>query len=160
MPTRPTPAGPYTVATYHPETSLGRLIAEVSGRLLAALDGEMTGLGITGAQWVILMRIAGGRGSTAAELCRFSRYDTGSMTRMLDRLEEKGLIRRVRSATDRRRILLELTPAGRRLHPRLPAVAVKVLNAHLRGFTDEEVALFTSFLQRMLANADQPLPAP
>lgn len=159
MPRRAQDQGPYTPATYNPETSLGRLMAEVSGRLLAALDDEMTGHGITGAQWVILMRIAGGRGSTAAELCRFSRYDTGSMTRMLDRLEEKGLIRRVRSATDRRRVLLELTPAGRRLHPQLPAVAVKVLNAHLRGFSEEEVALFTSFLQRMLANSAQPAAA-
>lgn len=154
MPPRAPAQGPYTLATYNPETSLGRLMAEVSGRLLAALDDEMTGHGITGAQWVILMRIAGGRGSTAAELCRFSRYDTGSMTRMLDRLEEKGLIRRVRSATDRRRVLLELTPAGRRLHPQLPSVAVKVLNTHLRGFSAEEVAQFTGYLQRMLANAD------
>ncbi len=151
--------GPYTLATYNPETSLGRLVAEVSGRLLAALDDEMTELGITGAQWVILMRIADGRGSTAAELCRHSRYDTGSMTRMLDRLEEKGLIRRVRSASDRRRVHLELTPAGRLLHPQLPPVAVKVLNAHLRGFSQEEVALLTVLLQRMLANADLPATA-
>lgn len=152
----------YTAENYQPEDSLGRLIADVSGRLLAAFDVEMTGLGITGAQWVILMRIANGCGSTAAELCRFSRYDTGSMTRMLDRLEEKGLVRRVRSHKDRRVIHLELTEAGRDLYPLLPPVAIKVLNAHLKGFTRDELDLLKSFLNRMRANSQQadPVPSP
>ena len=45
----------YTSENYNPEESIGRLIADVSGRLLVAFDDEMTGMGITGAQWVILM---------------------------------------------------------------------------------------------------------
>src|SRR5664279_3456883 len=143
----------YTAENYKPEDSIGRLIADVSGRLLAAFDDEMTDLGITGAQWVILMRIANGCGSTAAELCRFSRYDTGSMTRMLDRLEEKGLIRRLRSSTDRRVIHLELTDQGQELYTLLPPVAIKVLNAHLKGFTRAELELFKSFLGRMQVNS-------
>jgi DNA-binding MarR family transcriptional regulator len=148
----------YTAENYNPEDSIGRLIADVSGRLLAAFDNEMTGMGITGAQWVILMRIANGCGSTAAELCRFSRYDTGSMTRMLDRLEEKGLIRRARSDKDRRIMCLELTEAGRDLYALLPPVAIKVLNAHLRGFTPNELDLFKGFLNRMRTNSEQPPP--
>ena len=36
----------YTSENYNPEDSIGRLIADVSGRLLAAFDGEMTGMGI------------------------------------------------------------------------------------------------------------------
>ena len=144
----------YTSENYNPEESIGRLIADVSGRLLAAFDDEMTGMGITGAQWVILMRIANGCGSTAAELCRFSRYDTGSMTRMLDRLEEKGLIRRARSDKDRRVMCLELTEAGRELYPLMPPVAIKVLNTHLRGFTRDELEQFKGFLNRMRANSE------
>ena len=156
MSTEPRGAEPlYTSENYNPEDSIGRLVADVSGRLLTAVDEEMTGLGITGAQWVILMRIATGCGSTAAELCRFSRYDTGSMTRMLDRLQEKGLIRRVRSDKDRRVVRLELTKAGRDLYTLLPPVAIKVLNTHLRGFTRDELDQFKDFLNRMRANSDQ-----
>ena len=147
----------YTPENYNPEDSIGRLISDVSGRLLTAFDDEMTGMGITGAQWVILMRIATGCGSTAAELCRFSRYDTGSMTRMLDRLEEKGLIRRVRSDKDRRVVCLELTEQGRELYPLMPPVAIKVLNAHLRGFSRAELDQLKAFLQRMRANSEQSL---
>ncbi len=148
----------YTPENYQPEESLGRLIADVSRRILAGFDEEMAsqGMGITGAQWVILMRIARGCASTAAELCRFGHCDTGSMTRMLDRLEEKGLIRRVPSSKDRRITLLDLTEAGRALLPHLPPVAIKVLNAHLKGFSREELDQLKGFLNRIRANSGLP----
>jgi len=157
MTTDPTAAEPlYTPENYSPEESLGRLIADASRRILAGFDDEMAsqGMGITGAQWVILMRIARGCASTAAELCRFGHCDTGSMTRMLDRLEEKGLIRRVPSSKDRRVTHLELTDAGQELLPHLPPVAIKVLNAHLKGFTREELEQLKGFLNRIRANSD------
>lgn len=146
----------YTPENYNPEDSIGRLIAEASRQILAALDEELLhrGTGITGAQWAILMRISRGCASTAAELCRYSRYDTGSMTRMLDRLEEKGLIRRERSSKDRRVTMLELTDAGRDLLPQLPPVAIKVLNAHLRGFSRAELDQLKDFLNRIRTNGE------
>lgn len=157
MPPEPEAAEPlYTAETYNPEDSLGRLLAEASRRILAAFDVETSrqGMGITGPQWVILMRIGRGCASTAAELCRFGQYDTGSMTRMIDRLEEKGLIRRVPSSRDRRITHLELTEAGRELLPHLPPVAVRVLNAHLQGFTRAEAEQLKGFLLRILANSE------
>ncbi|WP_026853002.1 MarR family winged helix-turn-helix transcriptional regulator [Geothrix fermentans] len=148
----------YTPENYNPEDSLGRLIADVSRSILAGFDEELAtqGMGITGAQWVILMRIARGCATTAAELCRFGHCDTGSMTRMLDRLEEKGLIRRVPSSRDRRITRLELTEAGQELLPHLPPVAVKVLNAHLKGFSRTELDQLKGFLNRIRANSGLP----
>lgn len=148
----------YTPENYNPEDSLGRLIADVSRRILAGFDEELAGQGmsITGAQWVILMRIARGCASTAAELCRFGHCDTGSMTRMLDRLEEKNLIRRVPSSKDRRVTHLELTKAGHDLLPHLPPVAIKVLNEHLEGFTRAELDQLKGFLNRIRANSGLP----
>ncbi|WP_243382689.1 MarR family winged helix-turn-helix transcriptional regulator [Geothrix alkalitolerans] len=159
MPVEPEKTEPlYTPENYQPEESLGRLIADVSRRILAGFDEEMAsqGMGITGAQWVILMRIARGCASTAAELCRFGHCNTGSMTRMLDRLEEKGLIRRVPSSKDRRITLLELTEAGHDLLPHLPPVAIKVLNAHLKGFSRDELDQLKGFLNRIRANSELP----
>lgn len=146
----------YTLANYQPEDSIGRLLAEASRQILAALDEELLrqGTGITGAQWAILMRISRGCANTAADLCRLGRYDTGSMTRMLDRLEEKGLISRSRSRKDRRVTLLELTEAGRNLLPQLPPVAIKVLNAHLKGFSRNEADQLKDFLKRIRANGE------
>ncbi len=91
--------------------------------------------------------------STAGELARNMSYDPGAMTRLLDRLENKGLLRRVPSASYRRSLVLELTTAGSDLRPKILAAIMKVNNNLLRGFSREEVTVLESFLRRMLDNA-------
>jgi DNA-binding MarR family transcriptional regulator len=145
----------YSVENYSIEESVGYLLAQVRGRLNSAIDAEMADHDVTSAQWGVLLMIGNQRGETAAELCRNIGCDTGSMTRMLDRLEQKGLVRRLRSNDDRRVVKIDLTQSGRALYRKLPPVAVKVLNHHLRGFTREELAALKGFLRRMLANADR-----
>jgi DNA-binding MarR family transcriptional regulator len=142
----------YTPETYTPAGNIGRLVVDAASMLTRAIDRRARELGLTGPQWVMLMRIANGMGHTAAELCRTIGYDSGSMTRMLDRLVDQGLIRRDRSDEDRRVVRLSLTAAGEALHPRLSPVAIEVLNDHLAGFTAADVACLTGLLQRLLAN--------
>jgi DNA-binding MarR family transcriptional regulator len=74
------------------------------------------------------------------------------MTRMLDRLERRGLVRRVAHPNDRRASKLELTAEGKAVYPKLQAAGMKVLNRFLRGFTREEARQLESLLQRMLEN--------
>ena len=145
----------YSVETWTMDESLGYLLHQVRGRLVAAIDAELEPLDITWAQWGTLLKIANGRAETATELCRTMAGDTGSMTRMLDRLEQKGLIQRDRSSEDRRIVQLSLTKAGQKLYPKLPPIAVKVLNQQLKGFSRDELETMKGFLRRMLANADR-----
>ena len=85
--------------------------------LLSGLDARTGAFGITGMQFAALKHLGEGAASSAADLCRFMQYDTGAMTRILDRLEAKGLVRRERSREDRRTVVLRLTPgAVRRPH--------------------------------------------
>ena len=79
-----------------------------------------------------------GEATTVAELARQSQMDAGAMTRLLDRLETKGLLRRVRATEDRRVVQLELTPEGQQLASEVPAVLAEVMNAHLAGFSKTE----------------------
>jgi DNA-binding MarR family transcriptional regulator len=88
-----------------------------------------------------------------AELARVCTHDVGAMTRTLDRLEAKGLIRRVRSSEDRRVVNLELTEEGRAQAKKIPAALCRVQNAHLRGFTEEEWHLLKGMLGRILDTA-------
>ena len=60
------------------------------------------------------------------------------MTRTLDRLEAKGLLRRNRSQTDRRVVKLELTELGETKAREIPNNIARVLNHHLRGFSADE----------------------
>lgn len=146
---------PYTVENYHQEESLGFLLHQAKLRLTQTLDERIGDLDITAAQWTVLKQIALRSGETATTLCKCSGCDTGSMTRMLDRLEEKGLIRRERSTTDRRVVLLHVTDTGRALLPMIVPRVVDVLNQALTDFTPEEIDLAKQLLARIAANLDK-----
>jgi DNA-binding MarR family transcriptional regulator len=143
----------YDPKTFDPSTGIGRVMTRVKGELMDALDAELAQFDITAAQYVILVKLASGETDSASTLCKGVSYDPGAMTRMIDRLERKGLVRRVRSPDDRRKVLLELTDEGKAVYPKLIAGSVNVLNRFLRGFTHEDVRKLDEYLKRMLANA-------
>jgi len=139
---------------YQLEETIGFLLGRLKHRMTLELDEELKHLDISAAQWVILMRIATGMVKTSAELCRCFSYDTGSMTRMLDRLEEKGLISRHRSAADRRVVELALSEAGHQSYPELKACGRRLADRMLQGISETEVDLFKSLIRRMQANLE------
>ena len=142
----------YRADTYRVEDSVGYLVTRVRASIFAAVDRELAPHGISAAQGSILIYIAHGRGDRAADIARDYDYDTGSMTRMVARLAAKRLLRRVPDETDRRVQRLELTAAGRRLTEQMAAMAAKVLNHHLRGFSRAELEQVKALLNRMLDN--------
>jgi MarR family transcriptional regulator, multiple antibiotic resistance protein MarR len=132
--------------------SVGQLMSCARASLLNSLDAELDRFGLNSTHFVVLKHLGQGAARSAADLCRLNRYDTGAMTRILDRLEEKGLVRRERGRDDRRVILLRLAPAGRALLPRLLAAGTRVLEAHLAGFSATDIEAFRRYLQRMIDN--------
>ena len=132
--------------------SVGYLMARARASLLAGLDAELAPFGLNAMQYAVLKHLADGNARTAADLCRHMYYDTGSMTRILDRLEEKGLLRRERCQDDRRVVFLRVAAAGRAQLPRLRAVGSRVLDEHLAGFDAAEVETLKSYLGRMIEN--------
>jgi DNA-binding MarR family transcriptional regulator len=151
---RPGDATFYRGDDYRIEESIGYLLRQVRIQMERAVDAEMAEHDLTGVQWGPLLIIEFGLGNTAAELARVGCVDTGAMTRMLDRLEAKGLLRRSRCPKDARVVRLELTDEGRRLCREIPYGLSRVLNRLLRGFTAQEVESFKSMCRRMLANAE------
>jgi DNA-binding MarR family transcriptional regulator len=146
------------VAFYQPENlrteeSVGYLMRRIMGAVSTAIEHELEPTGLTNAQWVPLVKLYMGSASTVAELARECMMDAGGATRLLDRLEAKGLVRRTRSSEDRRVVNLELTDAGRAIAKDIPAVICGVQNAHMRGFTLEEWQQLKVLLRRMLGTA-------
>ena len=119
-----------------------------------AADKRLEPQGITHAQWGPLFMLRRCRASTVAELARELQTDPGAMTRLLDRLECKGLCRRVRSTDDRRVVNLELTPEGEVAADMVPAELAQILNEHLAGFSKTEWTQLKDFLRRMLENGE------
>ena len=139
----PRPQAPHSVL---------RLISRVRIAVMDALDAELAPYDISAAQMMVLGTIASGEADSAAGLCKGISYDPGAMTRMIDRLEQKGLLRRLPRPDDRRTQNLELTPEGRTLFPKLAAAKEAVQQRFLRGFSEDEQRMFEALLNRMLAN--------
>jgi DNA-binding MarR family transcriptional regulator len=150
----------YELETYQPRKGVGHLLNRVRTEMLGALDkaleadAELSALEISSAQFIVIAALAlVETAKSASELCKGISYDAGAMTRMIDRLESKGLIRRNRRADDRRVVYLELTEEGSRLYPRMREVSMGVVNRFLRGFSPAEARQLESYLSRMLENA-------
>ena len=143
----------YKEHNYEPHDSVGYMMRRIVTTVALEIEHELEASDLTNAQWVPLLKLYMGQASTVAELARECDLDAGAMTRLLDRIEAKGLCRRVRSEQDRRVVNLELTPAGTDAATKIPAVLCRVQNAHLAGFTKPEWALLKDFLKRILNNA-------
>lgn len=139
----------YDGARYEPAESIGSLMHAISARMRRRIEWRMAGLGLTAAQWKPLWLLARGEIDTAQALTCATETDAGAMTRMLDRLEAKGLIERERSATDRRVVTLKLTKAGHEVVGNIPFVLAEVNNLALQQFSATEYAQFIGFLKRM-----------
>jgi DNA-binding MarR family transcriptional regulator len=142
----------YDPKTIQPSSSIGYLINRVRTEFIEAIDRELAPLDVTAAQYIIMGHLAHNLADSASQLCKGISYDPGAMTRMIDRLEAKGFIRRVRSSEDRRAVNLELTDEGKAVFPKLRVSVVGVLNRFLRGFTKSEARQLENLLQRILAN--------
>jgi DNA-binding MarR family transcriptional regulator len=151
MPDAPPPRF-YSVDNLAPDNSIGLLMKRVLQSVLLQIDRRLAEHDLTHAQWLPLYRIARGECDTMAALARDQALDPGAMTRALDRLEAKGLLRRERSVQDRRVVKLELTEAGHAASAHVPPVLAEVLNAHLAGFSEAEWRQLLSLLERMLIN--------
>ncbi|HZE92495.1 MAG TPA: MarR family transcriptional regulator [Rhizobacter sp.] len=151
-----TPTSPafYSPATYCAEESVGYLMRRITTSIIAQVDRRLGECDLTNAQWAPLFNIKKVQTATIAELARASLMDAGAMTRLLDRLENKGLCKRVRCTEDRRVVRVELTPEGEAAIAEVPAMLAEVMNAHLSGFSKSEWQALQTYLKRMLENGE------
>ncbi|MDD0975255.1 MarR family winged helix-turn-helix transcriptional regulator [Pseudomonas fontis] len=114
------------------------------------LDTHLQQYGVTAAQFKVLIINAQYGVDTPAELCRYLELDSGSMTRMLDRLVQKDLIARRPCEDDRRQVRLQLTEEGQKLADQLPHVGAAAMNEVVGGLEPDELATLEKILTKML----------
>ena len=134
-----------------PVLGSGSMLQQVARELTTELDRRFAPLDVTTQQAALLSYASSGR-SSPSQLMDAIGTDTAGMTRLLDRLEAKGLIRRSPNPDDRRSVLVEPTDRGLALVPELTPVFGRVIRQLFEGFSDAEIANFTSFLRRMREN--------
>jgi DNA-binding MarR family transcriptional regulator len=144
----------YELRSFRSRDAVGALVGRARKALAREFDRELAELGLNTAQALVIVLLAEGVAGTAADIGRELSHDPGAMTRMVDKLEDAGYVRRVPRERDRRASDLELTPGGRRLHGEVRRVQVAVLNRMLRGFSRTEARTLERLLKRILDNAN------
>jgi DNA-binding MarR family transcriptional regulator len=106
-------------------------------------------------QWIVLMHIRDGLARTASDIAREFSHDTGALTRVIDQLEKRGLLRRRRSSRDRRVVELKLTPAAERLIEDCLPPVVAEMNYALAPLDRGEFEQLRGLLNRVLEHLQQ-----
>jgi len=125
-------------------------------RLARELRRETERLGVTARQATLLWLIRGTPGLSLRELAELERISPPALSGHVDRLERAGLVERVRSTSDRRRVGLRLTPDGERLQRRIRARRTTWLADRLERLSPEEleaVAAALPALRRIVEGA-------
>ena len=137
------------------ETKGGFLISrikQVGGRLFDRMLNEADIDAFNGAQGRILYVLWQGDGLTISQLSAQTSLANTTLTSMLDRMEQSGLIQREPSPSDRRALLIRLTDKARALQQDYDRISQRMNEMYYLGFTEAEIRQFESYLQRVLDN--------
>src|ERR1700689_356330 len=129
----------YQVSTYKAQTSVGYLVKRAHSLFLDIMEPMIEQRGFSWIQYVVLAALRDGIAVNPKAICAQYRHDSGALTRIIDQLAERGLLERVRRDKDRRKVELQLTPAGRETIESIIPLVVDKLNEVLTDFSKAEV---------------------
>jgi DNA-binding MarR family transcriptional regulator len=129
----------YQVSTYKAQMSVGYLVKRAHSLMLDIMEPVIEQRGFSFVQYVVMSSLRDGIAMNPKVICTQFRHDSGALTRIIDQLAERGLLERVRRDRDRRKVELQLTPAGREAIESLIPLVVAKLNEVLTDFSKAEV---------------------
>jgi DNA-binding MarR family transcriptional regulator len=130
--------------------SPGWLIRRAAQLVVPRAESVFTNHHLTLSQWISLRLIREDVVETSAGLARQLGYNSGAVTRLIDQLEERGLLKRERSTDDRRVVNLELTNAGiAAVHEMTPKMNAFMRDT-LRDFSAEETEALITLLAKLI----------
>ena len=129
-------------------------IKSIGGRRFDKILQQKNIDAFNGAQGKILYCLWQGEKMTATELSKKSGLAKTTLSAMLARMDEQGLIAIEESPTDKRSVTISLTPAAETLRAEYDNVTREIENIYYKGFTEEEVEQFERYLNRILNNLE------
>ena len=137
-----------------PFAPLGPLAASVVSAYSKLVEERLAPFKLTALQWSILEACFQQQANTVTGLMQIVPIDSASISRNVDELVKKGLIRRRRLRSDRRVVRLSLTKEGLDLMPELGRRLQAVNALLLRGVSEKEKLVFMRTIQKIAANAE------
>lgn len=139
-------------ASARPDPLLLYLVKQVELAARSRLDDIVRPAGLTALQYTALTVLERNDDMTSAKLARNSFVTAQSMADMIGILETRGLIERRRDVSDRRRLLVALTPAGRALLERYREAVAELESTMVAGLSPAEVSELRRGLRACHAN--------
>ncbi|MFL6741083.1 MAG: MarR family winged helix-turn-helix transcriptional regulator [Sphingomicrobium sp.] len=133
-------------------------IGETAHALRKAFDRRAVGLGVTRAQWKVLFRLERQPGLRQIELADMLDIEPITLSRIVDRLEEAGLVERVADPTDRRAWRLHVTARAQPLIEKLRRVADEMISEAFAGIDEKDIESPRQVLRRARENASRTPP--
>ena len=130
-------------------------IAETAHALRKAFDRRAVGMGVTRAQWKVLFRLERQPGLRQIELADMLDIEPITLSRILDRLEEAGLVERSADPADRRAWRLHVTAKAQPLIEKLRALADEMIAEAFAGIDPEHIEIMRTVLGRVRENASR-----
>lgn len=127
-------------------------IKQVGGRQFDRMLADAGIDAFNGAQGRILYVLWQGDGLTISQIGQQTSLANTTLTSMLDRMEQSGLIRREASPADRRAMRILLTDRARALQQDYDRISQQMNELYYLGFSDAEIRQFEGYLQRVLNN--------
>ncbi len=132
--------------------NVGYLLADSARLLRREFDARVRPMGITRPQWRVMTVLKHAEGVNQGELAERLEVEAITIGRMVDRLQEAGLVERRADPNDRRAWRLFLTTRSRALIEELKPVSARMIEDMLEGFTPTEQDTFVAYLERLRAN--------
>ncbi len=133
------------------EDNIGLLIGSCNRIKDRLLDQYLQDEGITGTQAKVLFSIYRCKLSRQCDIGKKLNVDGSAVTRMLDRMEKKGLITRTQSEHDRREIRVELTESGLDVTLRAVRLAYMAIEELCQPLSDDETEILRNILKKVIA---------
>ena len=128
-------------------------IGETAHALRKAFDRLAVGLGVTRAQWKVLFKLTRTPGLRQVELADMLELEPITLCRIVDRLEEAGLVERIRDPEDRRAWRLHVTAKAQPLIDKLHAVGSELVEHAFSGIDPKDIETTRQVLGRVRENA-------
>ncbi|BAZ28242.1 MarR family transcriptional regulator [Cylindrospermum sp. NIES-4074] len=131
---------------------MGYRIKLLSQLLSRKFNEKLEPFGLTSFHWLVLCCLWREDGLPTSSIGDQLKQVGGTLTGVLDRMEERGLVRRERDAHDRRIWRIWLTNAGKELERVLPPIAAEMRDEAMQGISATDREIFSQILNRAIAN--------
>ncbi len=115
---------------------------------------KQAGLDLSAEEWALLMVLWRDGPTPMADLANLTLRDRTTMTRLVDRMVKKDLVKRTTPKTDRRKVIIAVSTKGAEIKPRVLEAIQPLIAKSQNGIPEEDIALALNVLAQIAKNLD------